>query len=251
MDTRAKAKSTQLKCFSPPVMLATLTIESCLALYTLWRYKLTDLTRLIVAMLVVLATFQWAEYHVCTGPGPQAIPWSRLGFVAITTLPVFGLHLMHIIAKKPNRRLVYSAYGIMVGFIAFFLIAPTAFAGHQCTGNYVIFQFSPRVTDTYIAYYYGWLLTGMVLGYRWANELKAKGKTAFNRLQSVQGLILGYLIFLVPTALANTFRPDTRRGIPSVMCGFAVLLALIMTLYIMPRMAEPKTGLNRLTKSVK
>ena len=228
-------------------MLATLTIETILAAYTFWRYKLTDLTRLVMAMLLMLATFQLAEYHVCTGPGPGAIPWSRLGFVAITTLPVIGLHIMHLLADKPTRKLVYFAYGVMAGFIGFFLVAPTAFTGHQCTGNYVIFQFSPKITGTYSIYYYGWLLTSLVLGFRWANELKLKEKTAFDRLHAVQGLILGYLVFLVPTALANTFRPQTRAGIPSVMCGFAVLMALILTFYVTPRVAEAK----ELTKHAK
>lgn len=221
-------------------MLATLTIETSLALYTLWRYKLSELTRLVVAMLIMLATFQLAEYHVCTGLGAGAIPWSRLGFIAITTLPVIGLHILHVLADKPDRRLVYGAYGVMAGFMAFFLVAPTVFTGHQCTGNYVIFQFSKDVTGIYSLYYYGWILTNLVLGYRWANELKLKGKTALRQLQTVQGLILGYLIFLVPTALANTFRPQTRHGIPSVMCGFAVLFALVLSLYIMPRAAEVK-----------
>jgi hypothetical protein len=243
----SQTKSTKFNCFSPPVMLATLTIESCLAAYTAWRYKLTNITKLAIGMLLFLATFQLAEYHVCTGPGAEAIPWSRLGFVAITALPPLGLHILHVLAGKQGRRLVYGAYAVMAGFMTFFLLAPTAFTGHQCTGNYVIFQFSEKVTGIYSIYYYGWLLTSLVLGFRWANELKAEGKKALPRLQTVQGLILGYLIFLVPTALANTFRPQTSHGIPSVMCGFAVLMALILTLYITPRAAEPKI----LTKSAK
>src|SRR4051812_32806788 len=105
----SKRKKTQLNCFSPPVMLATLTIESCLALYTLWRYKMTEISRLIVGMLLGLAIFQLAEYHVCTGLGSQAVPWSRLGFVAITALPPIGLHMMHALAGKQERRLVYGA----------------------------------------------------------------------------------------------------------------------------------------------
>jgi len=46
--------------------------------------------------------------------------------------------------------------------------------------------------------------------------------------------MVGYLVFLVPTALAYSVSPATRRGIPSIMCGFAVLFALILTLYVLP-----------------
>lgn len=239
----------RLNCFSPPVMVATLTIETVLAAYTTWRYKLTELTKLVVAMLLLLATFQLAEYHVCTGADQSAIPWSRLGFVAITALPPLGLHILHRLAGKKSRRLVNTAYATMAGFMVFFLVAPTVFTGHQCTGNYVIFQFSQMVTGIYSVYYFFWLGASLILGFKWANELKVKGKPAFSRLQTVRGLIVGYLIFLVPTALANTFRPQTSHGIPSVMCGFAVLMALILTLYIMPRAAEARltNRLNRLS----
>jgi|SRR5579884_2473610 len=234
-------KSTVLNCFSPPVMVATLTIETVLAIYTFWRYKMSEITRLVVAMLLLLATFQLAEYHVCTGPGPSAVPWSRLGFVAITALPPLGLHILHRLAGKPSRRFVYSVYGVMAGFMAFFLIAPTAFTGHVCTGNYVIFQFSPKVTGLYSIYYFGLLLISLALGFRWASELKARGAQAVNKMQAVRGLIISYLVFLVPTGLANVFRPQTSHGIPSVMCGFAVTTALILALYIMPRAAEAKS----------
>jgi hypothetical protein len=235
-----QSKGTQFNCFSPPVMLATLVIEFSLAIYTVWRYKLDAITRLITVMLVGLATFQLAEYFVCTGIGSMAVPWSRVGFVAITALPPLALHIMHLLAGKKELRLVYAAYVAMAGYMAYFLLAPHAFTGHQCTGNYVIFQFTHNVTGSYSGYYFGWLLAGIGLGFRWANQLRDKGKSAIRQLQSVQGLILGYLVFLVPSAMAMTVKPEVRRGIPSVLCGFAILMALIMALYILPRAAETK-----------
>ncbi|MGZ6005807.1 MAG: hypothetical protein ACXWLH_06755 [Candidatus Saccharimonadales bacterium] len=235
------SSGTTLYCFSPPVMVATMVIEVSLAIYTLWRYKMSQTVRLIVTLLFALAAFQLCEYFVCTGAAGHAVAWSRLGFAAITLLPPLGLHLMFVLADKRDRRVVYVAYGSMVAFVTFFLASATAFVGHQCTGNYVIFQFSSQVTGFYSVYYYGWLLAGIGLGAKWANELIAKGKENLKQLQSVQGLIIGYLVFLVPTALAITFRPQTSHGIPSVMCGFAVLLALILSLYILPRSANVKS----------
>jgi hypothetical protein len=236
-----KQQGVQFNCFSPPIMVATLIIEFSLAIYTVWRYKLDNLTRLITVMLVGLAVFQLAEYFVCTGIGSMAGPWSRVGFVAITALPPLGLHMMHLLADKPQRRLVYGAYATMAAFMLFFLISPGTFTGHQCTGNYVIFQFTANVTGVYSIYYFAWLLTGIGFGFRWANELKAKGKLKATQLQTVQGLILGYLVFLVPSALSMAVNPEVRRGIPSVLCGFAVLLALVLSLYILPRAGQLKS----------
>jgi hypothetical protein len=233
-----KQKGVKLNCFSPPVMLATLSLEFLLLIYTLWRYKITQLTRLVILTLLALGTFQLCEYHVCTGYGLSAEDWSRLGYVAITTLPPLGLHIMHVLAGKPRRRLVTTAYLSMVGFMGYFLRYHAAFIGYQCTGNYVIFQIGARPALAYGIYYYGWLFTSMGLGLKWVDQMYKKGRLAFARLQTIRGLIVGYLIFLVPTALANSIKPSTRRGIPSIMCGFAVLFALIMTLYILPRASK-------------
>jgi len=232
-----KTKSAQLNCFSPPVMLATFCIEMVLAVYTAWRYKMNVLARLAVLMLVALAVFQLCEYHVCGGLGLRAKEWSRIGYIAITLLPPLGLHMLHVLADKPRRRLVGSAYITMVVAIGYFLIDRTAFKGYACTGNYNIFQIGMRPAIVYAVYYYGWLFTSIGFCFRWAKELKRTGK-GLNRLEAVQGLIVGYLVFLVPTALANTVKPETRRGIPSIMCGFAVLFALILTFYIMPKLGE-------------
>lgn len=237
----SKNKGVQLNCFSPPVMLATLITESLLTIYTLWRYKMTVLGRLAVFTLIALAAFQLSEYRVCTGYGFSAEQWSRIGFVMITTLPPLGIHMLHVLAGKPRRRLVVSAYATMTAFIVFFLTYHTAFIGHKCTGNYVIFQMGPWAGGAYGIYYYGWLLTALLLGANWANELmRSTAKAARRKLEAVRGLIIGYLVFLIPTALANSVKPSTRAGIPSIMCGFAVLFALILVFYILPRSGQHK-----------
>lgn len=219
-------------------MIATLIIEFTLAIYTMWRYKLNVLGRLVTIALICLATFQLAEYFVCTGYGPRAEQWSRLGFIAITALPPLGLHIMHQLANKPQRRLVIAAYTSMLIFMGLFLSYQTAFIGHQCTGNYVIFQIGDSMAGLYGAYYYGWLFIGIVLGLRWANRLAKSTDVVQKQVQAIQGLVIGYLVFLVPTALANTIRPETRRGIPSIMCGFAVIFAFILVLYILPKAGQ-------------
>jgi hypothetical protein len=239
-----KTKSTQFNCFSPPVMLVTLVIEFGSAIYSIWRYKMTVTTRLIVGMLIGLGVFQMAEYFVCTRH-PHAELWSRVGFVAISTLPAFGTHLMHVLADKPKRKAVALAYLSMTAFIIFFATYSGAFVGHQCQGNYVIFQLGSKVGTAYeLAYYYPWLAFGILMGARWANELMAaKGKRAYRQLQTVQALIVGYLVFIVPCAIWNTLDAASRPAIPSIMCGFAVLLALILVLYILPRAGHLKKSL--------
>jgi hypothetical protein len=233
-----KKRSTQFNCFSPPVMIATMVIEVSLAIYTIWRYKMAPVTRLAVLTLGMLASFQLAEFFVCTGSVGHATVWSRIGFAAIATLPPLGLHLMHVAANKPGRRLVKTAYATMFGFIVFFLAFPAVFNNYQCTGNYVIFRLRPNAGGTFWVFYMGWLLVATVLGIRWAVQFIKRSET--RRLRAVQGLIIGWLVFLVPTAIANIINPASREGIPSIMCGFAVLFAFILVLYVVPRMVSRK-----------
>jgi hypothetical protein len=267
-DMHKQNRGVRFNCFSPPVMLATFVIEMALATYTMWRYRLDTMGRLAVAMLGFLAVFQISEYFVCGGAGMTAEGWAKVGYVSITLLPPLGLHMVHVLAVKPQRKLVGTGYATALGFIAYFLGYSGAFAGYQCTGNYVIFQLAVHSGLVYGAYYYGWLLTIMVLARKWMDEFKGKihekiqgpakehikghivgrikkqTQAIRKRHQAMWALSVGYLVFLVPTAVANTVKPETRRGIPSIMCGFAVLFAVILALYVMPRIGRRRTILS-------
>jgi hypothetical protein len=232
-------KNNTFFCFSPPVMLATFILEFSLALYAVYRYHLNEVGKLIVAALVSLGIFQIAEYFVCGGYGLSGNTWSRIGYVAITALPVLGFHMMLAINKSSSNKILMFAYGSMAAFMAYFLLASTAFTGYQCTGNYVIFQIGQTPAIVYGMFYYGWLLAALVLGVKY---LTSKIKQLKEIRNMTKALMIGYGVFLIPTALAYTVNPATRSGIPSIMCGFAVLFALILAFYILPLAGTKKNA---------
>lgn len=217
-----------LRCFSPPVMLATFVIELSLAAYILWRYRLDRVRQLVVAMFVFLAIFQLAEYMVCGGLGMSADEWARIGYVAITLLPPLGVHLAFALAGKKNRPVVGATYALSAAFMGYFLLASDVFAGSQCMGNYVIFQLGTTAAHLYTVYYYGLLLLAIGLSLWLAAKAQPKSRRA------LQAFIAGYVLFMLPTTVANTINPATIAGIPSIMCGFAVLLALVVAFWVMP-----------------
>src|SRR5689334_11891738 len=99
-----------LYCFSPEVMVATFLIELGLAGYVLFRYHVTRFGKVTAAVLLLLGTFQFAEYQICTRNGSVPMLWSRIGFVAITLLPLAGLYLVSIVSHKPHfLKLGYAA----------------------------------------------------------------------------------------------------------------------------------------------
>lgn len=227
-----KPKDLKLYCFSPVVMLATFIIEIALALFALWRYKMNEVSRVAVALLVFLAVFQIAEFNVCESGWIDSLTASRIGYVAITLLPPLGIHLAYAIARSKKRPLLLPAYVTAALFAVFFLFVGQSLSGHECLGNYIIFQVLPGSQWLYALYYYGWLIAGIWLCF----TLQAKPQPT----SALTGLAFGYLAFMVPTTTVNMLDRSTIEGIPSIMCGFAVLLALTLVLWVLP-----KAGIKR------
>jgi hypothetical protein len=223
-------KSDKLYCFSPPVMLATFIIEIAFAVYTIARYKLTPISRLAVMILLGLAVFQLAEYNVCEGAwGVDSLTWARIGYVAITILPPLGIHLATRIAGEKQRLLLTGAYTAAAVFAFIFLFVGHGMQSQQCLGNYVIFTIAPWAVGAYALYYYGLLMVTVGYSFKAAANIKEA-----NVRRALYALALGFLAFIVPTTAANLIDHSTIAGIPSIMCGFAVILAVILTTVVVP-----------------
>ena len=219
-------------CFSPPVMLATFLIEFGLLFYTVWRYKMTTVSRLVVAFLASLGVFQLAEYMTCGGLGLGHIEWVQLGYVSITLLPALGLHLVATLANKSVKPLVAAAYGTAAGYVIYFIAVSGAIIAHVCAPNYAVFDMSGNGYLFYGIYYYGWLLLTAGLAAYWAAQQPKKATV-------LRWMVAGYAVFIVPTTVANLTDPATLQAIPSIMCGFAVIFALILTWRVLPLAKVP------------
>jgi hypothetical protein len=211
-------------------MLITFFIEIVCAAYVLFRYKMTLVSRIAVTILVSLAVFQFAEFNVCTiAWGMDSLSWARIGYVAITLLPSLGIHLILAITGRRNLALLVGAYGTATVFSFIFLFVGQGMLGEQCLGNYVIFKIAPWATWPYALYYYGWLIFGTIYA------ILLAGQKRYRKVQpALYALAVGYLAFIIPTTTVNVIDPTTIAGIPSIMCGFAVLLALILTARVLP-----------------
>ncbi len=209
-------------------MLATFVIEVILAIYTLVHYKMSLIVRLATAILLLLAIFQLAEYSVCGRSSTAAMVWSRIGYVAITLLPALSLHLILAITNNKANLLKWLAYSTSLLFAATFAFSSTAFAGHVCAGNYAIFQLEGKLGGLYFTYYYAWLIIGIGLSLYWSIRASQRIREALI-LQ-----VFGYLSFLLPTGIVNAIDPKTVSAIPSMMCGFAVIYAVLLAIGIVP-----------------
>lgn len=216
-------------CFSPPVMLATFFIEFFGAIYTIVRYKMDKVGRLVVAILLFLSVFQLAEYMICEVINLPGLTWARIGYVSITLLPPLGISLAMALAGKKSAKGQAALYAACGAFIVYFLFVGNSLTGQVCAGNYVIFTAHPASMKLYALYYFGLLAIGVYLSLLWrAQTKKRRTKTA------LLALAIGYTSFIVPTITANLLSPATMAAIPSVMCGFAVLLAITLLGWVLP-----------------
>lgn len=220
-------------CFSPPIMIATFIFEVCSVIYVLYRYKLSTELRIITALLINLSIFQLAEYFVCENSAIAEIS-SRVGFLAITLLPVLGLHLMSKISKYDIKKKIITLYILATLIGLYFLITPNSFQAYECTGNYVIFQIGQKTAWLYSIYYFGVIVATIAIG------ISQLSKTTKLVKRNILWLITGYAVFITPVAIVTVTHPDTRRAIPSILCGFAVFFAIVLVTKVSPKVLKKR-----------
>lgn len=215
-------------------MVITIMIELGLTGWMLGKYVTRTPQRLIIALLVFLAAFQIAEFNVC-GVHPIQLLWSRLGYVFITTLPALSLDLVvRLRGNAKLRPLTDFGYAMAALFIIGFSFLPSSLNSGVCTGNYVIFLLSEPLGVFYGMYYMGLEILGLILSFLPEPKAKIKHQSA------LRWMGVAYLTLLVPSFIIYIVLPATRVAIPSIMCGFAVLFALITALKVAPLISKKR-----------
>ncbi len=224
------SRSDTLFCFSPTVMLATAIIELFLAAYVFIRFRMTQFGRLATVALISLGLFQVAEYQICAGA--NNFLWAQIGLISATFLPALGIHLISLLTGK--NLYVRAAYSFAVLYAAIFLFAPEAINGATCSGNYIIFNTAIGLGWAYAIYYFGFLMLGL---WEIIDKIKKSGKEDFSALF---WMFVGYSSFMIPMGIAYSLSEPARNAIPSIMCGFAVIFAVILALIIVPKFHNNK-----------
>lgn len=216
-------KSSTLYCFNPLITFFTGTVEILLAVFSCAKYSKTVFGRIVTLILVILAVFQFSEYTICSGDAVAL--WNKIGYAVIALLPALGMHLTELITRKTFLTpLCYIVAAILAISI---LIIPGTFVATYCTGSFVLFELNSFLRYSFGTYYFLCILAAMI---KLALSLLRKKKYA----KLIAWLFTGYLSFLIPTLTVTLLFASSQTGIPSVMCGFAILLALIMTFKVLP-----------------
>lgn len=220
-----------LYCFTPLVTLVTFLIETALGAYALVRYRHTAFGKLSALLILLLGVFQFSEYMICKTGQPGF--WTQLGWVSITLLPIIGYHLVTMISGK--SRWVPTGYLMAAFFSAAILLDPAAASDVTCPGNYVNFASAIPVYGSAYALYYFWFI------FFAAARLAQIGWKTGPQRQLVKWFFAGYAAFMLPAFVVYVLLPAPDEAFPSVLCGFAVFLALIVAGKVLPLYHKKRT----------
>jgi len=213
-------------CFTPTISLATAIIEFILATILLLFFKKTDLRNFFVVIIYLLGFYQFTEFMLCNSNSPFL--WAKIGFSTYSFLPAITLHaVLKFLKKKPSLILIYTIpmFALITAFATpefimntqcnnFFITVNTIFNDTSLLSNGILFW-------TYTIYYFGFVLFGIILLYKNYQKQKSKIKKEIEIVE-----IAGILLATIPTIILIIFLPFSRFELPSILCQFALLVAI-------------------------
>lgn len=215
--------------YSPLLAVVTGILEFAAAVFTLrspGRKRILLPTALI---LLLLAGYQFAEVAVCSSP--ETSLFSRLAYFDITWLPPLSLLLLAglVAPRSKGLTLLYAPW----------LVAAVLFAGWIFIGGggpdksvceMVIARYSsPRPFEVAYGLYFQSGLAVLLFG-----ATAALGGASDPVLRKhLAGLQAGALGFILPSLAVRIAFRETEGTLPSVMCHFAIVLALFLFLIVL------------------
>lgn len=226
--------------YSPTLAVATAAFEIIAAAwaFTLAKGKTSDgarrrglpsdlraIARTTGTILALLAGYQLTEVAICANVGAAGF-LPRLAFLVVTWLPALGLLLVTQIHRPKSRLLNVSALTMLagaVGIVAWIVLDRSFATASVCNAVFARYAHVHPRFQLYAGYY--WLgLLGMA-------ALSAYGayiSTDPHRRRWLSHVHVGTLGFVVPSIVTSLFVPTARSALPSVMCHFALIFAVLL-----------------------
>lgn len=224
--------------YSPVLALATAGFEIVAAIWTwghlvsrqrpLGRLPLHE-RRLAVTtglILILLAGYQLTEVAICADVTTAGM-LPQVAFGLVTWLPALGLLLLAQILH-PSSRLAdgIARAGLVTatGIVAWIALDPAFADASVCNAVYARYIHAQPRFLLYGIYYWSGLLMMLV----WSS-VRARGETSSRERRQAAHVLAGTSGFIVPAIMLSFVVPETRAALPSVLCHFAVILAVALT----------------------
>jgi hypothetical protein len=176
-------------------------------------------------VLLLLAGYQLTEVAICADVGTAGF-LPRLAFIIVTWLPALGLLLVAQIQQPQSRAcygFAFAMLGVSGGIVAWIALDPSFAAASVCNAVYARYAHTQPRFQLYAAYYWTGLLGMIALS---GFGLHAARNPVRRRLHA--HVLLGTLGFILPSIAVSYFVPETKHALPSILCHFALILALLL-----------------------
>ena len=177
-------------------------------------------------ILLLLAGYQMTEVAICANVGSSGF-MPRLAFIIVTWLPALGLLLVAQVQRPINRSFYGFSVGMLAasaGIVAWICLDPSFASASVCNAVYARYAHAMPRFQLYGAYYWAGLL-GMAL----LSGLGVRTAQTPIRRRLHGHVLLGTLGFVLPSIALSYAVPATRGALPSILCHFALILALLLT----------------------
>jgi len=213
--------------YNPLLSVLTAAVEIGGAVWALNGPGRKPLIRTTASILLFLAGYQIVEAVFCTGLLPftgSLLP--RLAFIVVAWLPPMGLLLVAQLFPTSSRapywfaEFMFLCCAVLVGRIA---TSPGFVTESVCMVVFARYTNPTPLYQTYGLFYQTGLMSMLLLS--------AYGVTICDdrRQRLLLGQVqLGSLAFIIPALVTVSILPIAENALPSILCHFALLLALFL-----------------------
>lgn len=207
--------------YSPALAIATGLLELLAAAWTLNSSGRKSILRPTAFIFILLAGYQFAEVAVCARPA--ALIYSRIAFLDITWLPPAGIWLVYRLLPRAPRRIFFPAvfFTAAAAMSAWIALDPGAITRSVCQTVTARYFHGPAFELAYGAFYQ--LGMGVLIFWPALRMAGVADADARGHLACVQTGVLG---FVLPSLFLRLVVKEPVGLLPSVMCHFAVTLAV-------------------------
>lgn len=199
-------------------------IEFVIVINLLIFAKKNAVNKLLIGLIGLLFGYQLLEFLICFIGFKQQI-FIYLAFLDISFLPPLGLFtaLLYAGKLKSFHKLIFIP---AVFFVAYYLFVIDKFAVTKCTVLYASYHYP--LGEFYATFYYLPIIaTLIILNKKWGTDIDPKQKS-LTRL-----FFFGYLFTFLPAMIIAFFVPAFIKGVESLLCKLAFILATFITFFIL------------------
>jgi hypothetical protein len=210
--------------YSPTLALCTAAFEITVAVLAFRSPGSRPILRTTGGILLLLAGYQLLEVFLCGHP--ESSLGARLAFADVIWLPPMGVLLILELAAPTHRvlrRLVGSLF-VVAAFLATWILLDPGFVRLTICQAVIATYHSASPLYTFYGAFYQLGLFAMMLGAAFG-LVHCEDKGLRRHLADVQAGTIG---FVVPALLLEVVRPEFSGSMPSVMCHFALVLAIFL-----------------------